>query len=395
MANKVTIVVRPRTGSRCPVTATGNNDPVGSYFLRHCAGGKAIYSAPMESYDEAYAAKITLENKLQIEARGGIAPVEVPAGPKMHRCDAAVKSYVAWLHVAKKKNGRFYTKSSIKAREAHIAKFLDFCKLAYFEQISRTTLLKYKAHLEANLANDTVINNLMSICSWMRKNQLVKIVGLLETDDWPASEPTKANPYHDEEIKKMMAVATDEEHLLLRTFMGTGCRKSEIAHLEKSDIAQYECAIKINSKMGKNGMSDYQWETKTKKGERTIFISPELKADLLARPGSGLLFPCKSTGRPDKHLERIVQAVALRAGIVAPAKADWCHRWRDVFATMQVQAGVHDLLTIARMLGHSDLKTLDVYVEWCTRDTDNTRRAAAASDPYGQSRKGPQLVKAG
>src|ERR1700704_1934242 len=101
MANKVTIVVRPRTGSRCPVTATGKNDPVGSYFLRHCTGGKAIYSAPMESYDEAYAAKITLENKLQIEARGGVVPEEVPAGPKMVRCDAAIKSYVAWLHTKK------------------------------------------------------------------------------------------------------------------------------------------------------------------------------------------------------------------------------------------------------------------------------------------------------
>jgi hypothetical protein len=26
------------------------NDPVGSYFLRHCVAGKSVYSAPMESY---------------------------------------------------------------------------------------------------------------------------------------------------------------------------------------------------------------------------------------------------------------------------------------------------------------------------------------------------------
>ena len=81
MPNKITIVVRPRTGSRMPATATGVNDPLGSYFLRYCEGSKVKYSKPMQSFDEAYAAKVTLENKREIEARGGIVPEAAPVGP--------------------------------------------------------------------------------------------------------------------------------------------------------------------------------------------------------------------------------------------------------------------------------------------------------------------------
>lgn len=144
MAPKVTIVVRPRTGNRCPVSATGKNDPVGSYFLRHCVAGKAVYSAPMESYDEAYAAKIVLENKLQIEARGGIVPEPAAqVGPKFHHCQVVLDSYLKHLRSTTKPNGREYRESAIKARESDIRAFVEFTKRTYVEQITKQDFKNY------------------------------------------------------------------------------------------------------------------------------------------------------------------------------------------------------------------------------------------------------------
>jgi hypothetical protein len=95
MANKITIVVRPRTGNRCPVIATGVNDPLGSYFLRYSENGKVRYSKPMQCFDEAYAARVTFENKRSIEALGGIVPEPAPVGSKFHRCDKVLDTYLA------------------------------------------------------------------------------------------------------------------------------------------------------------------------------------------------------------------------------------------------------------------------------------------------------------
>jgi hypothetical protein len=150
----------------------------------------------MESYDEAYAAKIVLENKLQIEARGGIVPEPAAqVGPKFHHCQVVLDSYLKHLRSTTKPNGRKYRESAIKARESDIRAFVEFTKRTYVEQITKQDFKNYWEHLKAlGRSNENVINKFTSICSWLRKNQTVKIQDILEPGDWPSHNKVEAHP---------------------------------------------------------------------------------------------------------------------------------------------------------------------------------------------------------
>jgi len=392
MANlHVTIVIRTTSpeGKRGWIRATGKKDPKGPLYLRYCSGSKPRYTKAGNSFDEAEAAKIRLERKLKAQSQGFVIPEEVPTNAKeLHRCKNVVDAYLKHLRNTTKRNGRRYSESSIKARQSDLDAFLKFSGRVYVEQITRADIVRYKDALFAEVrASDTVLNKLMTITVWLKHNQVVPITGLLKSTDWPIQKKTYANPYRKGEIDAMMKVA-GEHKLLLRFFLGTGMRKSEIAHAEKSDLNPESCTISVRSK------PHWNWETKTMASVREIPISPALLGDLQARPGNGLLFPNTATEKPERHLERTIEAIATKAGVVAPLKADWCHRWRDTFATMQVRAKIHDHRDIARMLGHADLKTMDLYAEFVRMDSDEARKAAEVSDPYA-NKLGPQLVRVG
>jgi integrase len=380
MANlNVTIVIRTTDaeGKRRWVKATGKKtDPSGTLYLRYCVGSDPKYIKAGDTFQEAEVAKIRLGRRLKIESLGGTVPEEVPAA-KSHRCDDLLNSYVAWLRTTRKRNGRQYVISAIAARESDINAFLKHSGCTHVEQITRTVLLNYKDFLYAEeMASDTVLNKLICVTSWLRRNQIVSITGVLKPEDFPTQKVTQPNPYHKKEIDAMMKVA-GKRKLLLRFFRATGMRKGEVAHAEKSDLNPLMNTIRVQPK------PKFGWVPKTVKGERDIKISRGLMADLMALP-DGLLFPNEESGKPERHYERIIKEIALEAGVVAAPKADWCHRWRDTFATEQVRMKIHDLRDIARMMGHSDMKTIDLYAEFCRMDSEEAEQAAEKQDPDGK-----------
>jgi integrase len=294
-------------------------------------------------------------------------------------------SYLNFLRITTKRNGRRYNERSTLAREANIRQLIRFINKPYVEQLNRADMLRYKEQLYSEgKANDTVGNKLLTVTTWLRHNQTVSITGLLLPADWPVKRKTKPQPFREAEIKAMMECATPAERLLLRLALGTGMRKGELSHAERSDIDQFSQCIRIKDK------PKYGWETKTLAGIREIPLGDDLLHDLLALPLE-LLFP-NTEGQPDDHIDRIFEAVGTRAGVQPPVddKASWCHRWRDSFATQQVRARKLQLRDIARILGHEDLQTMDLYAEFVRMDSTEAREAANAVDVHGA---GPRLVK--
>ena len=155
------------------------------------------------------------------------------------------------------------------------------------------------------------------------------------------------------DLKKMLAACNERERRLFSTFLMTGMRKGELAHLCWSDINFDMNIIFIQEK------PDWNWKPKT--DERVIPIAPPLREVLLTeyaeRLSDTLVFPNRK-GNPDIHLLPKLIKVCRKAGI----KPATVHSLRHSFGAHLRMAGV-SLADIADLLGHKDLATTQIYAK--------------------------------
>jgi hypothetical protein len=64
------------------------------------------------------------------------------------------------------------------------------------------------------------LNKLMTVTTWLKRNTVVRITGLLLGEDWPTKKKTKPRPFREPELIATMDAAEGEERLLLRVFLG-------------------------------------------------------------------------------------------------------------------------------------------------------------------------------
>jgi integrase len=214
----------------------------------------------------------------------------------------------------------------------------------------------------------------MAVCTFLKKNPVLSITGLLKAEDWPDDPETEPNPYLHKEIKRMLVFADQREDLLVRFFHGAGMREQEVAHAELSDINFAKKFIQVQVK------PKWNWKPKTKAGTRKVPLGDALLADIQKHCSDGLLFPNPSTGRPEGHFLRLLQNLAKRAGVCGPGgKAAGCHRFRDTFATDQVRARILDLRDIAKIMGHENLDMMKLYAAYVDLESQEARNAANVS----------------
>lgn len=380
MANlKVTIVVRTTSpeGKRSWVVANGKTDPPGGYYLRHCQGSSPKYIKAGNFYDEAEMAQMRLERKLKAQSLGFTVLEENSDIKKFHRIPVIIAAYLADLRLNRR------PEKSIRSRKTELEEFAKFCGKVYVEEITRTDLIEYRnLVLDAGKAQVTAVNKLMSITTWLKKNTVVSIVGLLKTEDWPKKPDTEPHPYTDKEQTALMEAANSDEQLLLRFFLGTGMREQEVAHAEVSDIKDSYIHVQAKPRYG--------WSPKTDAGTRKIPLGDALLADLKNHCSSGLLFPNATTGRPEGHYLRIIKKIAERVGVAGAG----CHRFRDTFATEQVRARVLDLRDIAKIMGHENMDMMKLYAAFVDLASEQARKSANISDRFG-AKSGPRLVRVG
>ncbi len=154
----------------------------------------------------------------------------------------------------------------------------------------------------------------------------------------------------DEVSRLFAAAANDRERTLLRTDYALGLRISELVALRLEDIDAARGVVIVRQGKGAK--------------DRLVPLSPRLLEELRGywrryRPRPWLF----AGARPGCHLsvggvQRLVRRVVERSGL---DKAISLHTLRHSYATHLLEAGC-DLLTIQRLLGHTDLKTTARYL---------------------------------
>lgn len=173
----------------------------------------------------------------------------------------------------------------------------------------------------------------------------------------------KARCFTDEEIAKIMAYFTDRstfcklrDFTIISILLGTGIRRSEL--LQITDITgDYLTVI---------GKGNKQRSVPLSRSLKTV-----LKDYIVERNKRAVCKYLIVTNRGTQMTKGGLRAVLIRlsqnTGI--GGKRFSSHTFRHTYATSMLRAGA-DIATISRILGHSDISTTAIYLNW----TDDTAR---------------------
>lgn len=237
---------------------------------------------------------------------------------------------------------RNYSGKTIKGYLYSVKKLLDFSKNRC---INAKTAREYVCTY-LNQENPATINKDKFAIKFLFENVLNQNLNL------PTIKRNKTLPdiLTPEEIKKLIEKTSNIKHrLIIKLIYGCGLRVSEIINLKKEDLNFEEGLIHIKLAKGKK--------------DRFVKIPTSLQEELKKYSEletSNLLFPSNRSGKlTSATIQSILKNAAKKAGI---KKRVYPHLLRHSFATHLLEAGT-DLRIIQKLLGHSDIKTTQIYTQ--------------------------------
>ena len=152
--------------------------------------------------------------------------------------------------------------------------------------------------------------------------------------------------------------------LIFKSFLYTGMRNQELAHLVYGNIDFKHSLWSVRTLEDEQDYAD--WEPKSKDGVREIpvpdFHTRAIRERMLQRKAkdTDLVFP-NTEGKPCKTFRRLLKRVAKLAGITGRVDI---HKFRSTCATIWLRKPEPiDVWELRRRIGHSDLETLESYVQ--------------------------------
>jgi integrase len=344
-----------------------------SFYLRYSANGKRHYE-PIKATDlnaavVAYKCKaVELDN-----AARGLGTLNSPSDGDTPDSKTLAEALTEFISQQQSK--------AVRTRENYefaLNEFVNFCgPNNLLAKTGRPCALKYRDWLyQQSLSETTRRERMTRVAMFLRYFGITKVYARQE---WPRPNKKTPDAYSREEISALLnACQTEDERLLIEIFLYSGGRRAEVRHLQKSDIqirknGKEEIAVVLIKEK-----PEFGWQTKGKR-DRAIRLPLEFAKRLLAaRSGykpDDLLFPNRQ-GQPNKHLDRIVFAIAKRADIDVTGKP--FHKFRRTYATLKSNLDTQDrpsIQTLQKELGHQNIQTTLRYLEASNPESAEVGRA--------------------
>ena len=246
-------------------------------------------------------------------------------------------------------NLKGFSKQTIKSYTYNVSRFLGFLDKSRLN-LSIDNVKEYL--LVQNVGTNTSRLQYASISFFFR--EILKTPFSFEEIPLKKKEKQLPRVISKEKIKQMIELTDNLKHkLVIKLLYSSGLRLQELIDLKRKDI-DFERGI-LNVKKGKGNK------------DRVTLISENLKLDLL-KYYSNNTFKTEYVfeGRNGKYTKKSVQKVLDLAGKKVGAKVT-PHMLRHSFATHLLESGT-DIRHIQKLLGHSDLKTTEIYTHVSTKD---------------------------
>lgn len=265
-----------------------------------------------------------------------------------------------------------YTEGQVR-KEKYLEEIEDICVLKGF---SKETIKAYKYQVKRflefieksslNLTNESVKCYLLSLNLSINSSRLAfasirfffteVLKKPFTTEEVPIKKKQKDIPkvIAKELIIKMIGLTENIKHkLIIKLLYSSGIRLSELLGLKRKDI-DFDRNI-INIRGGKGAK------------DRITLLSESLKNDLL-RYYSKMQFKTEYVleGHNGLYSKKSVQKILETAGKKVGIKVH-PHMLRHSFATHLLEAGT-DIRYIQKLLGHSDMKTTEIYTTVSNRE---------------------------
>ncbi len=254
---------------------------------------------------------------------------------------------------------RGYSPKTIKAYKSCIRCFAEHFSPKHPREITNDEMRGYLDHLlTAKKASAGTVNQVLNALRFLYV-ELYKRP--LKLGDIPRPKKIKKLPpvLSQEEIGRMLKATMNVKHkcLLMVTYSG-GLRVGEVVRLKPCDIDGERKQIHVHFGKGKK-------ERYTLLGESTL---QQLRVYWKKVQPREWLFPGdrESGYLSERSAEQIFTDAAKAAGI---QKKVSFHTLRHSFATHLLEAGV-DLRTIQELLGHSSIKTTEIYTHVSRKTID-------------------------
>ncbi|MCK5149787.1 tyrosine-type recombinase/integrase [Candidatus Pacearchaeota archaeon] len=234
------------------------------------------------------------------------------------------------------------SKQTVKGYIYSVQKFLDYSEN---QGLNENCVKNYIQQILKNKNPSSVRKDLFAI-KFFFENVLKQKLSLPN----PKKNNTLPEILTIDEIRKLIENTFNIKHqLIIKILYGCGLRVSEIVNLKKEDVNFKEDLIKIRLSKGRK--------------DRFVKIPASLLEDLkryIRIENPKILFPSNRGGKLTKDtIQKIVQNSAKKARI---KKRVYPHLLRHSFATHLLEVGT-DLRIIQKLLGHSDIKTTQIYTQ--------------------------------